>query len=246
MDMYDMYSDDKIEAFKYIYQTLQAKLIHVQYTTQKALKLQDSLLDLAKNNKLSVDGLTNIINRLYQYRKKLEKRIQQVGSSKSTNERKMLTLVNELGSEVERIQISTVISSKVIKSSADSLLMTILKAQHYQWREHVYMSALSQINIIPQHDEFSCALGKWYNSVGKDNFNHLPAFTKLGISHSKFHRISSEIAKEGFNGVSWGKISRNLERFERASNLVISALDELDEQIIMLGKINSDSGPNRI
>ncbi|EGF9691576.1 hypothetical protein IDR12_000399 [Salmonella enterica] len=236
-----MHSYDKNEVFKYIYQALQAKLVHVQYTTAKALKLQGSMLYLAQNNKQSVDGLTNVIHRLYKYRKRLEKRIQQAGASNNTNEKKMLSLVNALSAEVEDIQLSTIISSKFIKFSADSLLMTILKAQHYQWRELVYMSALSQNNNIPQHDEFSCALGKWYHGEGKDKFSHLPAFSKLGDYHSKFHRISAEISKEGFDGVCWEKIYRNLEEFEKYSNLVISALDELDDHIIMLEKINFDS-----
>ncbi|EJZ7017902.1 CZB domain-containing protein [Salmonella enterica] len=148
--------------------------------------------------------------------------------------KKLLSLINVLNAEVEEIRQSTIISSKVIKSSADSLLMIILKAQHYQWRELVYMFALSQSNhSIPQQDEFSCALGKWYNGQGKENFSHLPAFSLLGDYHSKFHRISADILKEGFNGISWEKVSRNLEEFEKCSNLVISALDQLDEQMTL-------------
>ncbi|NIH31749.1 CZB domain-containing protein [Hafnia paralvei] len=233
--------NDKDEAFKNIYTALQSKLVHIQYTTTKALKLQSKMLSVAKNKKISVDELTNLINQLYKYRKKLEKRIQQAGTSKSADEKKLLSLVSMLNAQVEEIRQSTIISSKLMKTSADSLLMIILKAQHYQWRELMYMSALSQNNnSIPQQDEFSCALGKWYNGEGKDNFSHLPAFSLLGDYHSKFHRISADILKEGFNGISWEKISRNLEEFEKYSNLVISALDKLDEQILMIDQINCD------
>ncbi|EGN2452273.1 hypothetical protein IIF46_004530 [Salmonella enterica] len=230
------------EAFKTIYAALQSKLVHVQYTTTKALTLQSKMLTVAENKKTSVEELTSVINQLYRYRKNLEKRIQQAGISKSADEKKLLSLVNALNAEVEEIRQSTIISSKVMKSSADSLLMIILKAQHYQWRELVYMSALSQSNhSLTQQDEFSCALGKWYNGQRKENFSHLPGFSLLGDYHSKFHRISADILKEGFNGISWEKISRNLEEFEKCSNLVISALDQLDEQIIMIDQINCDS-----
>ncbi|EJZ7017903.1 hypothetical protein OIP52_000587 [Salmonella enterica] len=75
------------EVFKTIYAALQSKLVHVQYTTTKALTLQSKMLTVAENKKISVEEVTNVINQIYKYRKKLEKRIQQAGMSKSADEK---------------------------------------------------------------------------------------------------------------------------------------------------------------
>ncbi|MDX6912856.1 CZB domain-containing protein [Hafnia paralvei] len=226
--------DNEHEGFKHIYLALQEKRTHIQYTTQKALKLQRYMLNLASHQKQVGEDAYRALNHLYVYRRHIEKIQASPETAPPLNMNKMLLLANELGFTADRIQKTTLDSANAIARIANSFLMTILKSQHYQWREKVYLSVLRRSDNVPTDDEFHCALGQWYHGDGRRDFGHLPAYSSLGDAHRKLHEISVQLAKEGFKSMDWSDITQRLDEFESASQQVIYTIDKLDEQILAL------------
>lgn len=229
-----MCANDENEGLRQIYLALQEKRVHIQYATHKALKLQGYMLNLANNQKQVGEDAHRALNHLYVYRRYIEKIQASPDTAPPLNMNKMLLLANELSFTADRIQKTTLHSAGAMARVANSFLMTILKSQHYHWREKVYLSILRRSDNVPGDDEFHCALGQWYHGDGRRDFGHLPAYSALGDAHRKLHEISVRLAKEGFKTMEWAAITPRLDEFESASQQVIYALDKLDEQIIAL------------
>ena len=50
------------EIFSYIYRTLQSKLVHVQYTAEKATRLRRKMSGVASDNQQMAEGMSEFIN----------------------------------------------------------------------------------------------------------------------------------------------------------------------------------------
>lgn len=215
-----------------IYNSLQTKLTHVQYTTKKVMRIQSLMIESSENNKNTMHELNALINKLYTFKKGLEGKLKNTVGSEKRYKSKLIGMLDELVISTQRTYEMAASSHDLMNTTANSLLMAILKAVHYQWRERIYMSVISRNNNISHESEFSCILGKWYHSEGIEKFRHYPAFEKLGKVHSQLHVAADEIAKENFKTANWDTVSKKLVHFETISQSVIAALDELDDQIV--------------
>ncbi|EJF2227206.1 CZB domain-containing protein [Salmonella enterica] len=227
-------SDEKV--FSYIYRTLQSKLVHVQYTAEKAVRLRKKMTASAAENQQIAEGMAEFINRLYSLRGRIKTKIPSLGTREKRYGNQIVSLFDDMMKVTTEMQGSVSRSARLMDISAGSLQVTVLKAVHYQWRERVYMSVLNKINAIPGEDEHHCLLGRWYDGEGREKFGLLPAFIRLGEVHRKLHQAAAELAKEDMTGPGQERLLKKLEVFETTSLAVIAALDELDDSIIRNGE----------
>ena len=64
--------DNECEGFKHIYFALQEKRKHIQYATQKALKLQSHMLNLTSHQKQAGEDAYRALTHQYIYRQHIE------------------------------------------------------------------------------------------------------------------------------------------------------------------------------
>lgn len=225
------------EVFKYIYRTLQSKLVHVQYTAEKATRLRIKMSGAASDNQRMAEGMSEFINRIYS----LQGRIKTKSRSLSLREKRygklVVNLLDDLMVYTTDMQDFMSHSAGLMDMSANSLQLTVLKAVHYQWRERVYMSVLNKTNTIPAEDEHHCLLGRWYDSEGREKFGTLPAYIRLGEMHRKLHQAAAELAQEDMTHPGQEQLLKKLEVFESVSLAVIAALDALDDSIVNPGRV---------
>lgn len=215
----------EITLFKSIYQSLQQKLFHVNYTTDKASAMREEIRVLAEQWKKDSHSLSGSLGKLYSLRKMIQK------EHSASASKHLPDLLDEIYQETIYIQNQMFASATTISGFSDRLMVIILKSQHYQWRESIYMAALRRECAFPVQDESKCALGRWYYSEGKARFNHYPAFHKLGLCHITLHHSMQSLLLTGFSDLSENEILQNMEKLETCSQSLIATLDELDKQI---------------
>ncbi|HAF2163491.1 TPA: hypothetical protein G8N56_005116 [Salmonella enterica] len=223
-------NDEKI--FQYVYRTLQSKLVHVQYTAEKATRLRRKMSGAAADNQRMAEGISEFLNRIYSLRGRIKTKIISLPSREKRYGKQVINLLDDLMKYTTEMQDFVFSSANIMDISANSLQLTVLKAVHYQWRERVYMSVLNKTNTIPVEDEHHCLLGRWYDGEGRENFGLLPAFIRLGEVHRKLHQLAAELAGEDMTQPVQERILKKLEAFETVSLAVIAALDSLDDSII--------------
>ncbi|ELD4018951.1 CZB domain-containing protein [Salmonella enterica] len=222
------------DLFIFVYRMLQSKQAHVQYSTDKAITFYRSMVNAINKNMEAVDNTTQTVNRIYAFRKRIKNKIEKIDGSGKQYCKNIIKLLDEVLHELVGVSDNISHYSGLMRNNTDSLLITILKARHYQWREKVYMSVLGKTNTIPADDEFSCFLGWWYHDKGNKKFGRFPPFIKLGTVHRKLHQVTAELAKEDLQYPDTRALMRKLEEFESISVSVITALDELDEYLIRI------------
>lgn len=220
---------------------LQSKLVHVQYSTDKAMTVYRSMVDATNKNTETINNTALTVNKIYTFRQRINNRTEKLKASEKRLGKKVVGLLDDAIHEIEKLNTDVRHYSEIMQRNTDSILITILKAIHYQWREKVYMSVLSRTNTIPVDDEFSCFLGWWYNSEGKARFSGFPPFIRLGAVHRRLHQVASELAKENLQAPDNEVILKKLEEFEAVSISVIMALDQLDEYLMKLAMSEHDS-----
>ncbi|OQM38972.1 hypothetical protein BZK42_27330 [Citrobacter braakii] len=236
------------EIFSYIYRTLQSKLVHVQYTAEKATRLRRKMSGVASDNQQMAEGMSEFINRIYSLRGRIKTKSSSLTAREKRYGKLVVNLLDDLMTYTTDLQDSVSRSAGLMDMSASSLQLTVLKAVHYQWRERVYMSVLNKTNTIPAEDEHHCLLGRWYDGEGREKFGTLSAYIRLGEVHRKLHQAAAELAKEDMTHPGQERILNKLEAFETVSLAVIAALDELDDSIIRQGmtdKTSSDVAVSR-
>ncbi|EIC4353468.1 CZB domain-containing protein [Salmonella enterica] len=230
-------NDDAI--FSYIYRTLQSKLVHVQYTAQKATKLHHKMSAAAQEDKQLASGIVEFVNRMYSLEGRIKNKLPSLTAREKRYGRLFISLLDDLMKETVSIQKAVARSTNIMFVSAASLQVTVLKAVHYQWRERIFMSVLNKTNTIPGEDEHHCQLGRWYDGEGREKFGLMPAFIRLGEVHRKLHQVTAELAKEDWSHPDKMKLLEKLETFEEISLAVIAALDTLDDNIIRSGEVEN-------
>jgi len=70
--------------------------------------------------------------------------------------------------------------------------LLVAKSDHIIWIEQVLLT-MRDTNIEPDlsqlKDEFSCRFGQWYYGIGKQQYQHLPAYERIERIHQEVHRI---------------------------------------------------------
>lgn len=221
--------------FSVVQRMLQIKQVHVLYAAEKAEKLYTRMSAIAGDNEMVADGTTEMVNQMYSLQTRLKNKMNTLTPREKRYGKKVISLLNGLIEENERIQGRMVVSARVIRCMAYSLQLNVLKVLHYQWREKVYMSILGK-DILPVQDEYDCALGHWYHGEGRKTFGSLPVFLRLGVAHGKLHQaLVAVIQVSGGDKTQPEQTLLKLEVLETFSHAVVTALDELDDFIIRLG-----------
>ncbi|HAT1681625.1 TPA: hypothetical protein I8Y21_002289 [Klebsiella oxytoca] len=220
--------------FSLVYRMLQTKHAHVQYSTTKAIRFYRAMVEATDNNRTVIGNATRTLNRVWALRQRISRKTEQLAGREKRYGKKVVSLLDDIITETESLDRQVLHYTGVMKGATDSLLMTILKAAHYQWRERVYLSVISRSNTLPTDDDGSCILGWWYHHSGRERFGSIPAFIRLGEVHHRLHQVTAELGKEDLRVQELSGVVKKLEAFEAVSQSVIAALDELDEYLIRL------------
>ncbi|EKK8361110.1 hypothetical protein PPQ74_004866, partial [Salmonella enterica] len=87
-------SDEKV--FSYIYRTLQSKLVHVQYTAEKAVRLRKKMTASAVENQQIAERMAEFINRLYSLRGRIKTKIPSLGIREKRYGNQIVSLFDDL------------------------------------------------------------------------------------------------------------------------------------------------------
>lgn len=86
---------------------------------------------------------------LYAFRSRIKTKTEKLEESEKRYGRKVVSLLDEVIHDLECVSSNILRHSAIMKSNTDSLLIAILKAKHYLWRENVYMSVLIRTTPCP-------------------------------------------------------------------------------------------------
>ncbi|HDP0317320.1 TPA: CZB domain-containing protein [Salmonella enterica subsp. enterica serovar Concord] len=222
------------QIFLRVYRMLQTKLIHSQYSTNKAIKFYRAMVEAADNNTAVINNTVHTLNRVYSLKKRISHKTEGLTGREKRYGKRIVSMLDDIICETENMDKQLLHFTGVMKGATDSLLMTILKAAHYQWRDRVYISVMSGVNTVPADKDNQCLLGWWYHNRGIQRFGGLPPFIRLGEVHRRLHVAASEIAREDLSEPDVSSVITKLDTFETVSQSVISALDELDEYLIKM------------
>lgn len=169
-----------------------SKSSHVQYTAQKCFRLRERMLMSSAGCREEAQSLTQVLNRQYRLVKHLSKSDGETDCSKEHKQLLNLTREQYEQTGYMQTQLSGVASGLAL--SADNLLFTLLKAQHYQWRDRLYIAILTGQSEGLMEDERECLLGRWIHGEGMRRFRALPGFRVLDNAHHRMHDVSQVVA----------------------------------------------------
>ncbi|MBC6501823.1 hypothetical protein GW742_10060 [Citrobacter freundii] len=206
-----------------------SKAAHVQYTAQKCFRLRERMLVSAAVCREDAQTLSLVLNRQYRLVKYLSKHDDD--GSRDTGHKPLLKLTREQYDQTGRIQVQLSGVAGELTVSADSLLFTLLKAQHYQWRDRLYVAILTAQVEEMMIDESECTLTRWIQGEGMQRFQSLQGFRALEACHRRVHDVSRGLFERKLASFSPQTLRDTLHRTEEASQQLIVALDSLDEQV---------------
>lgn len=159
----------------------------------------------------------------------------------------VVTAIHEVGAKSESINTNTqtiddntqdivAMSQKMLKiitnSTANSFLQTV-KMDHVVWKQEVYKQIRGKSN--QQREDFAdhtmCRLGKWYyQGEGAEKYSRHSTFGKLEQPHQAVHLHGAQAMESCANGDEQQAL-RELEKMERASDIVMTTIDQLAREI---------------
>ncbi|WP_336285868.1 CZB domain-containing protein [Citrobacter arsenatis] len=110
----------------------------------------------------------------------------------------------------------------------------MLKAQHYQCRDRLYVAILTEHLDTLMEDERECTLGRWIHGEGIRRFRALPGFRELDTAHHRMHEVSRGLFERKLDSFRVEELRKSLQATEDASQQLIVALDRLDERVSLL------------
>lgn len=213
----------------HIRSSAQAKTAHVHYTAQKCLRLRERMLLSAAACREESESLSRVLNHQYRLVKQLSKRDGE--TTERTEHKPLLKLTREQYEQTGRIQVQLNGVAGELIVSADSLLFTLLKAQHYQWRDRLYVAILTAQVEEMMTDGSECTLTRWIQGEGMQRFQALQGFRALEACHRRVHDVSRGLFERKLASFRPQTLRETLHRTEEASQQLICALDALDEQV---------------
>lgn len=234
-------SEQEIEnrVFLHLYRLQQSKLTHMNYMNEKMGRLLLRVADIGKTQRETGEETIEPLNRTYNLRKRL---INKEQKEKIPSLKPLINLLMELETEFFNVNNYMQISAKEIDFLAKSLRISTLKMSHYMWRERLYMAALrnSAEGLENISNENICALGKWLEGPGREDFGSMPEFSRLNNLHVELHKVGGSVAALiSQQLVDTDAIIRIFERLEIMSQGVVSELDKLDDWQIKAAELNS-------
>lgn len=212
--------------------SLMSKSAHVRYTSEKCLRLREGMLRSAGQCREDAALLSPLQNRQHS----LINNILHDGEHKKAEVqgKRLLSLAQEQYrmSGAMQQQLGEVASG--LMRSADTLLFTLLKAQHYQWRDRLYMAVLTGETETVLAGEQACPLGQWLHGEGMRRFRALPGYRELNDGHHKMHVVAEKLFSRPLQDIAARVLERLLQDVEEVSQRLIAALDCLDERVRLL------------
>lgn len=203
----------------------------------RIMNIISDVAGISENNQLTDERLTAIINHFWSMRRRLNNKLTAEGAADSASEKRykkiLISLIDELIRESTGAQEVTRKSGQMLKTSADRLNISLLRALHHQWHDQTRASALNQ-PPVPEKAAPENPVRDWYKNTGKAQFSHLPASLLLGDALSHLSAATEELWLEGRHRFSPGSLPEKLQNFDAASQAVTGALTGLDAQISRL------------
>ncbi|EBP9818077.1 CZB domain-containing protein [Salmonella enterica] len=217
---------------EHMHHSMMNKSVHVHYTAQKCFLLRNDLIQSASRYREDAALLTPLQNRQYRLVKSIKSDSE--GEKNTLHERQLLSLANEQFRLTGTVQQQLSDMASGLMRSADTLLFTLLKAQHYQWRDRLYMALLTDQPDSVLAGENDCPLGQWLHAEGARRFYSLPGFRSLREAHHEMHQAVEQLFDTPLTSKLPTVLKRQLQRTEDASQQLISVLDGLEKMVVLL------------
>ena len=103
-----------------------------------------------------------------------------------------------------------------------------IKKGHLQWRSKLIEMFEGRLNLMSSDvtDHHGCALGKWYDNEGHDQFQNLEKFQQLGADHANFHALVADIVRM-WNGGQQVEARKQFEKLIPHTTHLFGLLDEI-------------------
>lgn len=202
------------------------KAVQVHYTTDKCFRLREGLIRSAIQYREDATLMTPLQNRLYRLVNSVA--ADRDGMRDATQERRLLSHVREQYKLTGGMQQQLSGIACGLMRSADTLLFTLLKAQHYQWRDRLYMAVLTGQPDVVMVEEDACPLGQWLNAEGTRRFYSLPSFRALREAHHQMHVAAALVFDHPLTEMLPRELKDRLQRAEDASQQLVGTLDTLE------------------
>lgn len=212
--------------------SLMSKSTHVRYTAEKCFRLREGMLRLAGQCREDAGLFSPLQNKQHRLMNNIlsdreNKKIESQG-------KRLLFLVQEQYQMSGAMQQQLGEVASELMHSADILLFTLLKAQHYQWRDRLYMAVLTGETENVLAGENACQLGLWLHGEGMRRFRALPGYRELNDVHHEMHCVAEGVFSRPHSVTSARVLGRLLQDVEDVSQRLISALDSLDNRVRLL------------
>lgn len=216
----------------HIRHSMMSKAMHVSYATDKCFLLRENLIRSATQCREDAALLSPVQNRQYSLMNNIRRA--EGEKKEQSQERRRLMLLREQYRLTGAMQQQLDDTAAGLMRSADALLFTLLKAQHYQWRDQLYMAVLTggSDSVLPA--ERDCPLGQWLYGEGKRRFRALPGYSALQECHYDIHQATPGLSGRGPAEMSPRVLSETLQRVEDLSQRLIAALESLDTWVGLL------------
>ncbi|MFT7682579.1 MAG: methyl-accepting chemotaxis protein [Moritella dasanensis] len=184
----------------------------------------DEVRALANNTNSSANEVSELVNGIIASTSETVGSVNDIQNSNS----QLSGGVEKLNDDYTSIVRHCTSMNKTINHASLRTFIQTVKLDHIVWKGEIYAvaSGVSSKSIDDFTDHTMCRLGKWYQSVGVENYGHHPAFRKLDEPHREVHRNGVEALILIFNGEKKRAIE-HLFAMEAASKKVMSHLDEL-------------------
>lgn len=139
--------------------------------------------------------------------------------------------LNDFGAAFNTLSESAMQSQNIASVVANKMLVSLAKVDHIIFKSDSYSTILEEKENKSIEDHTQCRMGKWYATVGKEQFANSSVFVSLEQPHKLVHdmvRDNNSLVKLGLSkDETTQKIIENCKRLESGSEELFSKLDEL-------------------
>jgi hypothetical protein len=184
----------------------------------------DEVRSLANETNISASEVADLVSKIIASTKTAASSVSEI---KSNNDH-LTDGVQHLNSNHSSMVSSCNSMKDAISASSHRSFIQTVKLDHIVWKTDVYAvcHGISNKNVDEFASHTMCRLGEWYQSVGKQKYSKISAFTKLDGPHAAVHKHGIEALKLMAVDKK-DEAARCLIRMEESSSEVMNLLDEL-------------------
>ncbi len=143
--------------------------------------------------------------------------------------------VNDFTNTLNDFKNSALHSSLKTQLIKDRLFVTLVKIDHILFKSNTYSAVLAETKTQVFGDHKSCRLGKWYLSLGKEQFGYTQAYKDADKPHSLVHSFAQKNIAYVENNTAMeqknrNSIIQNFEGMENSSKELFFYLDSMVEE----------------